>query len=78
MDGRRSYPQPDLIDAVQSLFEDMLLTLLSEPTLVAAETQAFEYLKSKTMIVYIFLLRSLASVLMLFRNQGRDVKYRQG
>ncbi|KAF3003490.1 hypothetical protein E8E13_004348 [Curvularia kusanoi] len=59
MDGRTSYPQPDLMSAVQSLFEDMLLTLLSEPTLVAAETQAVECVKSRTMLVYIYIPRSL-------------------
>ena len=59
MDGRTSYPQPNLMDAVQSLFEDMLLTLLSEPTLVAAETQSVECVKSRTMIVYIYLPSSL-------------------
>lgn len=59
MDGRTSYPQPKLMDAVQSLFEDMLLTLLSEPTLIAAETQAVECVKSRMMIVYIYLPRSL-------------------
>ncbi|KAH6614010.1 hypothetical protein C7974DRAFT_68531 [Boeremia exigua] len=59
MDGRTSYPQRNLMAAVQSLFEDMLLTLLSEPTLVAAETQAVECVKSRLMIVYIYLPRSL-------------------
>ncbi|KAJ4319842.1 hypothetical protein N0V94_003712 [Neodidymelliopsis sp. IMI 364377] len=53
MDGRTSYPQPNLMEAVQSLFEDMLLTLLSEPTLVAAETVPVECLKSRTMLVRI-------------------------
>lgn len=59
MDGRTSYPQPDLMSAVQALFEDMLLTLLSEPTLVAAETQAVECLKSRTTIVFVYLPQSL-------------------
>ncbi|XPS99849.1 hypothetical protein M3J09_009017 [Ascochyta lentis] len=59
MDGRTSYPQQNLMEAVQSLFEDMLLTLLSEPTLVAAEKQAVECVKSRTMIVYIYLPSSL-------------------
>ena len=59
MDGRTSYPQPDLMSAVQTLFEDMLLTLLSEPTLVAAETQAVECLKSRTTIVFVYLPQSL-------------------
>lgn len=59
MDGRTSYPQPDLISAVQSLFEDMLLTLLSEPTLVAAETVPVSCIKSRTTIVYVYLPRSL-------------------
>ncbi|KAJ4366072.1 hypothetical protein N0V95_000299 [Ascochyta clinopodiicola] len=59
MEGRTSYPQQNLMEAVQGLFEDMLLTLLSEPTLVAAETQAVECVKSRTMIVYIYLPSSL-------------------
>lgn len=59
MDGRTSYPQPDLMSAVQSLFEDMLLTLLSEPTLVAAETIPVPCVKSRTIIVYVYLPRSL-------------------
>lgn len=59
MDGRTSYPQPDLRNGVQSLFEDMLLTLLSEPTLIAAETQAVECVKSRTMIVFVYIPRSL-------------------
>jgi hypothetical protein len=37
----------------------MLLTLLSEPTLVAAETQAVECLKSRTTIVFVYLPQSL-------------------
>ena len=61
MDGRTSYPQPNLMEAVQSLFEDMLLTLLSEPTLVAAETQAVRCVKSRTTIVYVYLPSSLWS-----------------
>jgi hypothetical protein len=59
MDGRTSYLQPNLMDVVQSLFEDMLLTLLSKPTLVAAETEAVECAKSRTMIMYIYLSSSL-------------------
>jgi hypothetical protein len=59
MDGRTSYPQLNLMEAIQSLFEDMLLTLLSEPTLVAAETQSVECVKSRTMIVYVYLPPSL-------------------
>lgn len=47
------------MEAVQSLFEDMLLTLLFEPTLVAAETQAVECVKSRTILVYIYLPGSL-------------------
>lgn len=59
MDGRTSYPLPDLMEAVQELFEDMLLTLLSEPTLVAAETEAVQCVKSRTMNVYIYIPSSL-------------------
>jgi hypothetical protein len=59
MDGRTSYPQPNLMEAVQSLFEDMLLTLLSERTLVAAETVPVKCLKSRTMLVYIYIPSSL-------------------
>ncbi|KAF2631011.1 hypothetical protein BU25DRAFT_428767 [Macroventuria anomochaeta] len=59
MDGRTSYPQSNLMDAVQDLFEDMLLTLLSKLTLVAAEMVPVECVKSRTMIVYIYLPSSL-------------------
>lgn len=59
MDGRTSYPQPYLMSAVQSLFEDMLLTLLSEPTLVAAESVPVPCVKSRIKIVYVYLPRSL-------------------
>ncbi|KAF1928061.1 uncharacterized protein M421DRAFT_421248 [Didymella exigua CBS 183.55] len=47
------------MSAVQSLFEDMLLTLLSEPTLVAAETVPVHCVKSRTLLVYIYLPHSL-------------------
>ncbi|UPX18759.1 uncharacterized protein EKO05_0009050 [Ascochyta rabiei] len=59
MDGRTSYPQQNLMEAVQNLFEDILLTLLSELNLVAAETQAVKCVKSRTMIVHIYLPSSL-------------------
>ncbi|KAJ4368172.1 hypothetical protein N0V83_006528 [Neocucurbitaria cava] len=50
--GRTSYPQANLMDDVQNLFEDMLITLLSEPTLVLAETQQVPCQKTRTIVVY--------------------------
>jgi hypothetical protein len=59
MDGQTAYPLGHLMEAVQSLFEDMLLTLLSEPDLVAAENQEVPCEKFRTAIVYAYLPQSL-------------------
>ena len=57
--GRTSYPQSDLIESIQHLFEDMLITLLSEPTLVLAETEEIPCEKTRTIVVYRYYRQSL-------------------
>ncbi|KAG9194562.1 hypothetical protein G6011_04597 [Alternaria panax] len=54
-----SYPLVDLKTEIQDLFEDMLITLLSEPRLVVAQNQEVPCLKSRTMMVYVYYRRSL-------------------
>jgi hypothetical protein len=52
MDARTSHPLPTLITDVQSLFEEMLLSLLSEPTLVVASTQPVPCDKTRIINAY--------------------------
>ncbi|CAO2654734.1 Nn.00g114670.m01.CDS01 [Neocucurbitaria sp. VM-36] len=59
INGRTSYPQANLMDDVQNLFEDMLITLLSEPTLVLAEMEEVPCEKSRTIVVYRYYRHSL-------------------
>lgn len=59
INGRTSYPQPNLMLDVQSLFEDMLMTLLSEPTLVLAENETVPCEKTRIVIVYVYYKRGL-------------------
>jgi len=59
MDARTSHPIPDLMGGVQSLFEEMLISLLSEPTLVVAETQDVPCLKMRTINTYRYYKRGL-------------------
>jgi hypothetical protein len=54
-----SYPLPNLKDEIQHLFEDMLITLLSEPTLVVAEPQTVPCYLSRTQMVYVYYRQSL-------------------
>jgi hypothetical protein len=54
-----SYPLVDLKTEMQDLFEEMLITLLSEPNLVAAQTQNVPCQKSRTMMVYVYYMQSL-------------------
>ena len=53
------YPVPNLMDAVQNLFQDMLITLLSEPTLVVADKAAVPCQKRQDVVVYRYYKRSL-------------------
>lgn len=52
MDAATTYPQKDLPTAIQSLFEDMLITLLSDPRLVVASKQAVPCSKDRSVNVY--------------------------
>jgi hypothetical protein len=54
-----SYPLPNLKDEIQHLFEDILITLLSEPTLVVAEPQTVPCYLSRTQMVYVYYRQSL-------------------
>jgi hypothetical protein len=54
-----AYPLLNLKDEIQHLFEDMLITLLSEPTLVIAEQQDVACDKSRTQMVYVYYRQSL-------------------
>ncbi|KAH7068904.1 hypothetical protein BKA63DRAFT_97756 [Paraphoma chrysanthemicola] len=52
MDPRTSHPIPELMAGIQGLFEEMLISLLSEPTLVVAEPQDVPCLKTRTINTY--------------------------
>lgn len=54
MEARTSYPLEDLMEQVQDLYEDMLITLLSEPHLVVADTQKVPCQKSRTVNVFVY------------------------
>ncbi|KAH9881926.1 hypothetical protein J1614_001097 [Plenodomus biglobosus] len=57
--GRSSHPQPNLMADIQNLFEDMLITLLSEPTLVIAEPETVPCEKIRVVVVYVYYPRGL-------------------
>jgi hypothetical protein len=59
INGKSSYPQANLIVDIQNLFEDMLVTLLSEPTLVLAETADVACEKTRVVVVYVYYRRGL-------------------
>jgi hypothetical protein len=59
MDARTSHPVTNLMNDVQGLFEDMLLSLLSEPTLVISETQDVPCTKTRTLNVFRYYKRGL-------------------
>ncbi|KAF2829157.1 hypothetical protein CC86DRAFT_345655 [Ophiobolus disseminans] len=59
MDARMSDPIPDLIGGIQSLFEEMLISLLSEPTLVIGQSQDVPCLKTRTINTYRYYRRGL-------------------
>ncbi|KAL5414119.1 hypothetical protein PMIN03_003369 [Paraphaeosphaeria minitans] len=52
MDAESTYPQPDLPVALQGLFEDILITLLSDPRLIVADAQAVPCTKDRSVNVY--------------------------
>jgi hypothetical protein len=59
MDARTSHPMPNLIKDVQGLFEEMLISLLSEPTLVVTETQDVPCIKTRTINQFRYYKRGL-------------------
>lgn len=59
INGRTSYPQANLMADVQSIFEDMVITLLSEPSLVLAETENVPCEKTRQVVLYVYYRRGL-------------------
>ncbi|KAF2265818.1 hypothetical protein CC78DRAFT_176879 [Lojkania enalia] len=49
-----SYPLDNLMEEIQNLFEDMLITLLSEPHLIIADKQSVPCRKSRSVNVYVY------------------------
>ncbi|KAF2744187.1 hypothetical protein M011DRAFT_496378 [Sporormia fimetaria CBS 119925] len=54
LDPVTSYPVPDFGEAIQGMFEDMLITLLSEPNLEVSHTMSAPCRKSRTTNVYVY------------------------
>jgi hypothetical protein len=59
MDAKTSHPVSNLMKDVQGLFEEMLISLLSEPALVVAETQDVPCMKTRTLNVFRYYKRGL-------------------
>ena len=49
-----SYPLENLMDEIQNTFEDMLITLMSEPHLVVADSQSVNCTKSRSVNVFVY------------------------
>ncbi|KAF2800080.1 hypothetical protein K505DRAFT_229565 [Melanomma pulvis-pyrius CBS 109.77] len=54
MDSATSYPVANLMEELQSFYEDMIITLLSEPFLVVGDRQDVECDKTKKQNVYVY------------------------
>lgn len=52
IDAKTTYPQQDLAEAIQTVFEDMIVSLLSDRNLIVAQKQAVPCDKSQTVSVY--------------------------
>lgn len=52
MDAQSTYPQQNLPEAIQEVFEDMLISLLSDPFLVLAQKQAVPCTQEQSVSVY--------------------------
>ncbi|KAL1597770.1 hypothetical protein SLS60_008257 [Paraconiothyrium brasiliense] len=52
MDARSTYPRPDLPEAIQHVFEDMIISLLSDEHLVVAQKQSVPCTKEQSVSVY--------------------------
>jgi hypothetical protein len=49
-----SYPLENLMDEIQNVFQDMIITLLSEPHLVVADKQSVPCTKSRSVNVFVY------------------------
>ncbi|KAF2645611.1 hypothetical protein P280DRAFT_495422 [Massarina eburnea CBS 473.64] len=54
MDPKTSYVVPNLKEEIQNVFEDILISLLSEPHLVVADTQNVPCVKSRSVNVFVY------------------------
>jgi hypothetical protein len=54
LESSTSYPVPNFIEEVQSFFEDMIITLLSEPYLVIASKESVPCNKTRRQNVYVY------------------------
>ncbi|OCL13600.1 hypothetical protein AOQ84DRAFT_263660, partial [Glonium stellatum] len=54
IDSRTSYPVEDLMARLQSFYEDMIVTLLSEPHLIIASFDSVPCEKSRTVNVFVY------------------------
>jgi hypothetical protein len=52
VDANGTYPQADLPESIQLVFEDMIISLLSDPSLVVAQKQAVRCTKDQSIVVY--------------------------
>lgn len=59
LDPKTSYPVPNLMEELQNFFEDMIITLLSEPHLVVADKTSVDCEKSRTENVYVYMREGL-------------------
>ncbi|CAE7200234.1 hypothetical protein PTTW11_08612 [Pyrenophora teres f. teres] len=54
VNSRTSYPLVDLSAQIQAFFEDILITLLNEPTLVVAAPMDVECVKSRSIMAFVY------------------------
>lgn len=59
MDARTSYPVPTLMEDLQDLFEDMIISLMSEPNLVVSQNMTVPCEKQRQMNTYRYYKRGL-------------------
>jgi hypothetical protein len=59
MDAKTSHPIAALMDNVQGMFEEMLVSILSEPTMVVSQTQDVECVKTRSINVFRYYKRGL-------------------
>ncbi|KAF2009948.1 hypothetical protein BU24DRAFT_436840 [Aaosphaeria arxii CBS 175.79] len=59
VDARTSYPIGNLMEEIQNTYEEMLITLMSEPLLVVADNTSVPCEKSRTMNTFVYHERAL-------------------